>query len=185
MLRTAAFFTLTAAATTLAQPAITIDVENPVLRPGESTVVTMYAGFSPELLSMAGIGTDFRSSEGGRGLSGAEIIAPMDGPGAQVGTLSATGYDGILAGQIEFLSIPSDRTNPIAFWRVTYTAPAEVSSPFEVELSTLTSRYDVYRVPASIATRSELADLTEGSATIHVIPAPASTLVLACGLLAT
>ena len=188
MLRVATPIALVASTAVLAQPAITIDVENPVLMPGESTVVTMYAGYGGTDYAVAGVYTDFLAPGGSEGWTGVGLVDPMDGPGTTAGTASATGYDEIVAGQLNFPSgaaIYADPTNPIAFWQATYIAPLDVTEPFDLHVSTMTRQYDVYYSRLSASSESRLADLAEGSATIRVIPAPASALVLACGLLAT
>ncbi|UYV12248.1 MAG: hypothetical protein NCW75_13235 [Phycisphaera sp.] len=176
--------TLPAAA--LAQYEITIDVENPVLLPGESTVVTMFAGFDPTMYAMAWVITDFRTSVGSDGWSDAMELDPMRGAATSPGTPSATGFDTIGAGQFNFptAGIYADPTNPIAFWRATYTAPADATAPFDIDLSTMTSTYDVYLAMDGAASERRLSELVEGSATIRVIPAPASASLLALGLLA-
>lgn len=180
-----AAMTLTAVpAAAMAQYEITIDVENPTLRPGESTVVTMYAGFDPDLWALAGVATDLVASTGSVGLSDAMVLAPLHGPGTSPGTPSATGFDDIIAGQLQFHSISADPTNPIGFWEATYTAPLDVTAPFEIDLSTMTTKYDVFLIPDESFSESHLADLVEGSATIHVIPAPASASLLALGVFA-
>jgi hypothetical protein len=182
---TAAVLALAGAA--LAQPAITIEVDNPVLLPGQSTVVTMWAGYGGTDYAVARVETDLLTSGGSDGWSDAALVAPMNGPGTTAGTPSATGYDGIIAGQLNFpggAGIFADPSNPIAFWQATYTAPAGMVDPFEVELLTDTSGYAVY-VSREVGTlTSRLAELTEGSATIRVIPAPGSAVLLALGLLA-
>lgn len=180
---TPAFLAL--ATTALGQPAITIDVENPVLMPGESTVVTMFGGYGGSDWAVAGIATSLVTSVGSEGWSEALVLDPMAGPGRTPGMPSATGYDGIIAGQIQDgLHYYADPTNPIAFWQATYTAPVGVTDPFDVDISTITARYDVYLRRESGSAASRLAELVEGSATIRVIPAPASALVLAGGFLA-
>ncbi|MFI4916093.1 MAG: hypothetical protein ACIAS6_06255 [Phycisphaerales bacterium JB060] len=185
MIRTTAATVLALAGTALAQYEITIDVDNPVLRPGESTTVTMLAGFDPIKYAMAGIATDLVASTGSLGLSDAALVSPMDGPGTTAGSPSATGYDGIIAGQLNFFNVSyADPTNPIAFWEATYTAPVDVTNPFDVDLSTMTSRYDVYPEMQRASSESQLSELVEGAATIRVIPAPASASLLAVGLLA-
>ena len=182
-MRTALATTLLIATTALAQPAITIDVETPVLMPGESTVVTVWAGFDADDYAMALVATDLISSVGSAGWSEAQLVAPMDGPGTWVGEPSATGYDQIIARQLHGLAgIYGDDSNPIAFWRATYTAPVDVASAFGIDLTTASADYDVYIDRESALSESRLADLTEGSATIRIIPAPASALVLALGV---
>lgn len=178
---------LALAGAALAQPAITIEVDNPVLRPGESTVVTMWAGFdASRSYAMAGLETSLVTTVGSDGWSDAALIPQMDGPGTTAGTASPTGFDGIIAGQLNFpggAGIFADPSNPIAFWQATYTAPVDLSAAFDVDLVTETVRYDVYIDRDSALSESRLADLTEGEATIRVIPAPApaSALVLVLG----
>lgn len=52
------------ASTAMAQPAITFDIENPVLRPGQSTTVTVYASYGSPDYAVAGLITDFITSVG-------------------------------------------------------------------------------------------------------------------------
>ncbi|MEQ8318319.1 MAG: hypothetical protein RIE77_05005 [Phycisphaerales bacterium] len=187
MRRTATTALLAIGGTALAQPAITIEVDNPVLMPGESTLVTMFAGFdSSEDYAMGGLTTDLAISTGSEGWSGAELVFPMAGPGTDPGVRSPAGYDEIIAGQVHhpFEAYFADATNPIAFWQATYTAPIDVAAPFDVDLTTATTRYAVYVDMHAYLSVSRLDDLTEGAATIRVIPAPASALVLAGGVLA-
>ncbi len=165
---------------------INIDVANPTLGPGESTLVTLSAGYGAGDFAVAGVETNFISSVGSTGWSDVALISPMDGPGTSGGAPSGTGVDGILAGQLNFppAGIYADDTNPIAFWSAVYTAPADVTSAFSVDLSTDTSRFDAYVARDSSRSESRLGDLTEGSATIGVIPAPASLALLGLGGLA-
>ncbi|MFI4916096.1 MAG: hypothetical protein ACIAS6_06270 [Phycisphaerales bacterium JB060] len=178
---------LATAGTALAQYEITFDIENETQLPGQSTTVTMYAGFDPMFYAMAGVGTNLITSVGSEGFSDAFVVAPMDGPGTSPGMPSATGWDGIIAGQLNFpatAGIYADPTNPIAFWEATYTAPTDVASPFDIDLSTMTTRYDIYISMDRSTSESRLAELVEGSGAIRVIPAPASALVLALGAVA-
>ena len=184
MIRMTTAAVLLLAGSALAQYEITIDVENPVLLPGESTTVTLLAGFDASRWAMAGVTTDFVTSVGSDGWRDAMRVAPMAGPGTSAGMPSATGYDGIIVGQLNFHDIKADPTNPIAFWSVTYTAPFDAARPLEIELSTLTTKYDVYVHYDSSLSVSHLDDLVEGAATIRVIPAPPLALVLALGAFA-
>ncbi len=165
----------------LAQAAITIDVDQPTLRPGESTSVTLTASFPTRDWAMAGVLTDFVTSVGGEGWSDASVVAPMNGPGTSAGEASAAGWDGILAGQLQTHDIFADPTNPIAFWTITYTAPSDVAAPFDIDLSTMTSWYNVYVSDSSSFVESRFDELVEASGTIRVIPAPASIVVLVLG----
>lgn len=175
---------LVAAGPALAQSAILIDIDNPTLRPGESTTVTLWAAWPEHEYAFARTMTNLETSVGSEGWSDFELIPPMLFVGTTPGEASATGVDGIFAWQVNFSPAghEPDRSNPIDFWRATYTAPLDVSSPMAIDLSTRTTEFEVYFMPDSLETHSYLDELTEGSATIHVIPAPASVLVLGIGV---
>ncbi|MGD1915255.1 MAG: hypothetical protein ACFCBV_03595 [Phycisphaerales bacterium] len=186
MLRTAPLISLAAVSgAAFAQPAITIQIDDPVLLPGESTTVTMFAGYGRGDYAVAGIETDFVTSVGSDGWSDVRLLAPMGGPGTAPGGASPSGFDGILAGQVNFPDpdLYADPTNPIAFWQATYTAPIDAGAAFDIDLSTVTRRYDVYFTSSSSRSESRLDELVEGSGTITVVPAPASAVVLAFGAL--
>ncbi len=165
---------------------VDIAVSETTIGPGESTVVTLSAGYGAGDYAVAGIETNFISSVGSDGWSDVALIAPMDGPGTSAGAPSGTGVDGILAGQLNFppAGIYADDSNPIAFWTATYTAPADVPDAFTVDLSTETSRFDVYVDRGSSASESRLSSLREGAGAINVVPAPASLALLGLGGLA-
>ena len=186
MLRTTVSILLLAAAPVQAQYAILFDIENDTLLPGQSTTITLAAAHATSEWAMATVGTNLVASTGSEGLSDWALVAPMSGPGTTPGALSPTGIDGILAGQLNFppAGVPQP-PNPIDFWRVTYTAPTDVAAPFDLLLSTDTSRFEVYPTRESVFGESRLDLLVEGNATIRVIPAPASALVLAGLALAT
>ncbi len=164
---------------------VVIDVANPVLNPGESTTVTLSAGFGGTDYAFGAILTNFISSVGSEGWSDLAVLEPLT-TGSNPGSPSGTGVDGIIAGQIHFplAGIFADDTNPIAFWSATYTAPAVVETAFDVDLSTRTSRFDVYVDRDRSASESRLADLAEGAGVISVVPAPASLALLGLGGLA-
>jgi hypothetical protein len=165
---------------------VNINVANPTLNPGESTTVTLTAGYGGTDYAVAGVATNLISSVGSDGWSDIALVAPMNGPGTSAGTASATGVDGVIAGQLNFppAGIFADPTNPIAFWQGTYTAPAVVADAFTVDLSTRTTRFDAYLAREQSTSASRLADLTEGSGAINVVPAPASLALLGLGGLA-
>ena len=165
--QTAAMLSLALGIQALAQDqyALRFDVQDDTLLPGQSTSITLAAAYGSNW-ALATVGTELVASTGSDGLSDWALIAPLDGPGTTPGALSATGVDGILAGQLNFPPAGhwEPQPNPIPFWTATYTAPTDVAAPF-------ISRDD----PVG---RSRLDDLVEGSAVIRVIPAPASALVL-------
>lgn len=184
-MKTAAILAVAGVAAAAAAQSINIDVANPTLNPGESTMVTLSAGYGGTDYAVAGVGTNFISSVGSTGWSDIALIAPMNGPGTSGGAGSATGVDGIIAGQLNFppAGIYADSSNPIAFWSATYTASA-TGDEGVVDLSTQTSRFDVYVDRMSSLSESRLADIREGAATITVVPAPASLALLGLGGLA-
>ncbi len=169
---------------------ITIDVDEPVLAPGDSTTVRLWASFdSAQDYAMAGVATSLLADSGGIDIdvawSDIGLVSPMNGPGTSAGLPDAGGYVGIIAGQLHFpIAGPgADTSDPIAFWEATFTAPTDAGA-FAVDLSTLTTTFAVYIDPDSAIAESRLDGLTEGTGRIIVVPAPASALVL-FGLLAT
>lgn len=184
--------TLALSGTALAQSPgeVIIEIDQPVLMPGQSTTVRLLAGFdSTEDFAMAGLITDLFAEAGGVSVgpwwSDVGLVFPMGGPGTTAGVPVDGGFAGVLAGQLHdpfepYLTNPS---NPIAFWEATFTAPLDAGA-FAVDLSTRTARFDVYVAIDSRRSESRLDGLTEGSGRIIVVPSPASGLVM-LGLLAS
>lgn len=180
-----------AIAQTIPDAGIVIEVDQTRLLPGQSTRVTMAAAWpEPFSFKIAGVATDLNISTGPAGWSDIALIAPMDGPGTTPGVLAASGVEGILAGQLHFppgggcpFGICPER--PTLFWGATYTAPADPAAPFEVDLLTDTSRFDVYTDPTSGLSVSVLDQVVEGQATIRVVPAPAGASLFVLGLAGT
>lgn len=187
MHRLAPLAPLACGAACLAQSAVHIDVEDTTLLPGQNTTVTLSAAWPPSEWAMAGIVADLMMPDGAGAWSEMEVLGAMRGPGSTSGVAAGDGVAGIIAAQLNVgpTGFMPDRSNPIAFWRATFTAPADVGAPYEFDLTTLTSRFDVYIMPDSMATRSYLDGLTEGRQTIHVVPTPASVTLLATGALAS
>ncbi|MFG0285152.1 MAG: GC-type dockerin domain-anchored protein [Phycisphaerales bacterium JB039] len=152
-----------------AQSEISIVADPPVLRAGERSIVTLWAGFPLHLYAMATIELDVELPGGLDGWSAWELVKPMDGPFTSAGAPAPTGITDIVARQLHFPPSPTtDPSNPIAFWRATYTAPPAPRS-FDVNLATATSRYDVYIDYSFPDAVSQLSGLAEGSGVIHVI----------------
>lgn len=175
-----------ATAQTLPDYGFVIDIENDTLMPGQSTRVTLAATYNePESVKVAGVGLDLLISTGSEGWSDAALIAPMDGPGTSPGTLLATGYDRIVAGQLLFppgMWFPDP--NPTLFWQATYTAPMDTARAFDVDLTTETFAYHVYISPSSAESIEVTGRVVEGAATIHVVPSPVGGFLLVMGLAA-
>ncbi|UYV11284.1 MAG: hypothetical protein NCW75_08200 [Phycisphaera sp.] len=176
------FLAATATAQVIPDVGIVMTADNPELRPGESTLVTLSAawlGASTRTYDIAVVETNLVSSAGSMGLSDPMLIDGMAGPGTMAGEISPTGVDGILAGKLNWpFPIFPPPPYPLPFWQATYTAPADVAAPFDVELSTLTTRFDAYIEMSSSETVSLIDEIVEGRATIRVVPAPAGTMVL-------
>lgn len=163
---------------------VIIEIDRPMLLPGESATVRLLAGFDSTVdFAMAGLLTDLladaRGVDVGSAWSDVVLAPPMNGPGTSTGTPVDGGFEGILAGQLNFpLSTGyADPMNPIPFWEATFTAPLDAGA-FEMDLSTRTTRFDVYADRMSSFSESRLDGLTEGAGRITVVPAPATVLVL-------
>lgn len=158
---------------------LNFDIANPTLNPGESTIITLTASFPSGDYAMAGVALDIVDNLGRGGFSDLALIAPMNGPGTSAGSLSASGIDGIIAGQLNFptAGIFADPTNPIALWSMTFTAPT--TPPFlpMLDIETRTTRFDVYVDRDSARSESRLDDLIEAHAVIN-FPAPGSAAIL-------
>ncbi|UYV13808.1 MAG: hypothetical protein NCW75_05860 [Phycisphaera sp.] len=168
---------------------INILVDEPVLAPGDSTTVMLEVAFTTADYAVAGVATDLLADTlPGSDISGAwsdwQLVAPMSGPGTTAGLPDGLGsFTGILAGQLNFppAGIYSDPSNPIAFWQATFTAPLD-SGGFRVDLTTDTSRLDMYPSRDSSLSESRLDLVVEGEASLFLVPAPAGALVLGLGL---
>lgn len=191
MTRAIALTVLAAAASAPAQTTrINIDIDAAgAVFPGDSVTVILSAAFDPGDYAVAGVQTDLLASapvDLGDAWSDLQLIAPMDGPGTTAGVGSGASVTGVIAGQLNFpiAGIYADSTNPIAFWQATFTAPASVPGPYFVDLSTSTSRFDVYPERGAARSESRLDVLAEGVGGFPVIPAPGSMAVLGLGLVA-
>ena len=178
--------TLALSGTALAQSPgeVIIEIDRPVLMPEESTTVRLLADYDSAVdFAMGGIATSLLAETGGVNVSGAwsdaTLLGRMAYPGTTPGVPDAGGFAGIIAGQFHWWQDPgaTDRSDPIPFWQATFTAPDE-GRGFAVDLSTLSTRFDVYVSRDSSRSESRLDGLTEGSGRIIVVPAPASGLVM-------
>jgi hypothetical protein len=171
------------AAIAAAQAEVRIASDKSELLPGESTIVSMYATFPPTEFAFAAIITDLLSSTGSTGWSDLEVPRELRAPGWSAGRPTTLGIEQIISAQVYFP--PAGPwpvlSNPILFWQGTYTAPSDVSVPFDLTLATQTTRLDTYFSIDEFGTRSHLDVLIEGEATIHVVPAPASIVLALMG----
>lgn len=168
---------------------VTIEIDEPVLAPGDSTRVRLIATVLDTDYAFAGTNLNLLIDSGGtpgaRGFSDLSILPPMDA-GPTAGVPTDRGIEGIVIGQLHFpaAGIFADPTNPIAFWEASFTAPVDAGGGYRVDLATQTLRFDAWPDRDTSVPASRLDVLVEGAATITVIPAPASAAVLALGLLA-
>ena len=164
---------------------INIEIADVTLTPGESTTITLSAGYADGDYAIAGIATEVVVNVLQGGLSDPALVAPMDGPGTSAGIIAGDGgITSIIAGQLNFPPVPiyADDTNPIAFHTFEFTLTDLPMSGLILDIETRTSRFDVYVDRASSRSESRLDNLQEGRAVI--IPAPAGALVLGLGALA-
>jgi hypothetical protein len=189
MTRTFAIAALTCAAGLASAQTVNVNilVDEPVLAPGDSTTVTLEIAFTTADYAVAGIATSLLA-DSTNDISGAwsdwQLVAPMSGPGTTAGAPDGMGsVRGIIAGQLNFppAMIYSLPQNPIAFWQATFTAPTDVGG-FFVDLSTDTSRLDMYPRRESSLSESRLDLVVEGSERLFLVPSPASGAVLLLGL---
>jgi hypothetical protein len=185
----AAALPLATAAASAQTVSIDFEIADPSLLPGESTSVRLIAAFDTFDYAVAGIMTDLLAAapvDISGSWSDLALVAPMNGPGTTAGGRHGSGVSGIIAGQLNFppAMIYGEPQNPIAFWSATFTAPTDPGW-YTVDLTTRTSRFDVYPERASARSESRLGVLVEGAGVIVVVPAPASGCVLAIGLAAT
>ncbi|MEO1009496.1 MAG: hypothetical protein AAFX79_13115 [Planctomycetota bacterium] len=159
------------------------EIDDPTLRPGESTAVTLWATWTD--YALAYVGGDVEVSTGLDGLTDLSIVPPYDGPGTLAGDPTDAGIEGYLVGQLNFP--PAGWTPPPApgaYLSWTYTAPDDVPAAFDVDLRTATTRFDVYLDRSDPVGASRLDLLEEASATIRVVPAPTPLVVIGAAVLA-
>lgn len=80
-----------------------------------------------------------------------------------------------MLGQLNFppAMIYADPSNPVDVWEVTFTAPLDAGGGYRVDMLTDTHLFDVY-IERESSTSIRIADLvTEGEASIFVVPSPA------------
>ncbi|MEO1008449.1 MAG: hypothetical protein AAFX79_07770 [Planctomycetota bacterium] len=171
------------AASVAAGQFIGASVANPTLSPGETTTLTLTAGYADPDYAIAGIATSLVVDRSEVDLSDPRLVAPMDGPGTSAGVIVADGIDGILAGQLNFptAGIYADPTNPIAFWQIDLTLVDTPTSPVFLSATTETTRFDVYIDMGSAMSVSRLDDLQEADILVALLPSPGTAAMLGLG----
>jgi hypothetical protein len=148
-----------------------IRVDRPILEPGESATVELWAYYDRTRDGgVYGIGTDMLSGLGALGWADLELFG-LVGPGV-VGEIGPEGITGIGNGQLCFPCAGcgiADDSSPIGVWRATFTAPA-ADFPLENTLRTRTDVYQMHNAPCDAEGVSRLDELEEAQATIFVVP---------------
>lgn len=167
---------------------VTIEIDEPILAPGEFTDVRLVAHFPDADYAFAGVLLDFAFdspiADPRRHWSNVIVPSPF-GTGPSGPQVTESAFVGLQASQLHFppAGIFGDPSNPITFFEATFTAPDDAGGGYVVDLSTLTDRFDVYLSRDTSTAESRLDLVVEDSASIFVIPAPASAVVLALGVL--
>ncbi len=164
----------------LAQPGVpgwNIEVAQPILAPGmpETTIrISARFGFMDHAFGAAAFSVVATEP----GWVSPRLILP---PPGNAGTIQGERVTDIVLGQIHFPNfVIADPSNPIAVWEATWR-----SDDFHariVQIQTVTTRFDVYTSPTGPQSQSRLAQLTEGSVQIFIVPAPGAASVLIAAL---
>lgn len=167
---TAAILACIAAGASADDDTILIDIDRPVLEPGEFARVV----FAPALdtardFAMAGWTANIRGDAFAGGLSDISAIAPWI---SETGGVPCNGgWCGLIVGQLNFpaAGIFADPSSPLPAYGMAFTAPP-VTEPTEIAFETETIRFMVYPERMSSESQSRLDELVEGRATILVVP---------------
>ena len=173
MLTSGAILSLPATALAQSSPyTIHIAVDPPVIEPGQTAEIELRAGFDGDRdYAMHAVFMSLLCSSGGDAFSGIDLISPLDGVGTSAGAATPLGVEGIVAGQrnIPTADLYADPTNPIPFWRGTYTAGPVVGATQAVEVRTETTRYAVYPFRRGEFPESRLNEFDETAATLRIV----------------
>ncbi len=111
------------------------------------------------------------------GWSNPMVLMPLP---RQDGTVEGPRVREIVAGQIHFPPlVTANSANPITVWQASW-SPSHFR-PRDVQVQTVTRRFDVYIDPTGPAAQSRLATMVEGRAVIQIVPSPASILPILAG----
>lgn len=179
-------FVLAAAgiAATASAQSIEFELSDPVLRaPADSTLVTVYADPGPADYALLLAIFNVHASETGWSENMTLIPATAAPPVAlDPGTIMGASVTGIDVRQLTIGLTPDPGRIPA--WSAVFTI-ADIA-PRMIELSTETTRFEVYEVDPFTVLIPEIRSLTptEGAARITVVPAPAGLALLGLGGLA-
>lgn len=151
---------------------IHIEVDRPILEPGESATITMRAGFDADAdYAIANLGTDllFMDPATPAFFQDLEVLPPMDTLFENPGEATSLGVEGIIAVQLQWHDSRADRTDPMPFWMGELAIPATIAAPIRIDLFTETMYYQAYEWPMTASTVTRVDELVEGSATITIV----------------
>ena len=151
---------------------IEIQVERPVLEPGEFARVFLAPAFDTRRdWANAGVNLDLVAPDMGAGISDLSGVAPWSISSAWNPVRCDIGICGFDAGQLNFpaAGIYADPSSPLPAFSFSYTPP-DVSEPTEVTFQTRTNRFHVYAERETSVSESRLDELVEGRATILIVP---------------
>jgi hypothetical protein len=147
-----------------------------------SITVTLAAGFPATDFAFAAANWNAHASE--TGWSAPELL-PLQIPPTLFpcttcgGIIDGPDVRSISHGQLYGFGFLPDPANPIPVWKATFTVTD--FTPREIDLSTTTTRFEVYVEDLGPGSPREPRIVAEGRATIHVIPAPAPLALLGLG----
>ncbi|UYV11845.1 MAG: hypothetical protein NCW75_11110 [Phycisphaera sp.] len=148
---------------------IHIEVDRPVLEPGESATIELRCGFDSDAFwAINGVYTSLTGFQHAGMVSNLEILQPLRGPGTREGVFDGETVTEIIAGQIQSptAAILADPADPAPLWRGVFTA----DETGELQLSTITARYHVFLEMYEYWNEDKIDELIEGSATITIVP---------------
>lgn len=149
---------------------IHIEVDRPVLEPGETTEVRLLAGFDSDrdwaIMTVFG---DLRMSDGSEGMSDFGRGPHLRGPGCDPVVVEPWGLSGICSWQYqsETSAIVADPSDPMIYFTAQFTASADMDRV--IELTSENQVYRVYPVRLELRWESRLDELIEGSATLTIV----------------
>lgn len=162
---------------------VEIDPGASTVAPGEAVTLTVYADQGPADYAVAGFNFDVNAS-GGEWANNKTLIPASAAPPVALnpGTISGSSVTGISIGQLAPQLGFTPDPGRIAVWSADFSSGVEGN----FDISTETSRFEVYSVDPGTVPIPEIRAVTptEGSARVEVIPAPASLALLGLGGLA-
>ena len=151
---------------------IHIEVDRPVLEPGENATIELRCGFdSDEYWAIQGVGTNLVGLGSAGLVSDMQQLHPLGGPGSSAGVFGGGTVSGIAGIQIQSdtAGILADPADPAPLWRGVFTAEV-TDEPLTLDLATISIYYGVFLQPFGFPFQDKIDQLIEGSAAITIVP---------------